>query len=43
MVVRELGKVMLVSPVHPQNAELPMVVRDSGKVMLVKPVQPENA
>ena len=35
--------VMLVNPLQPENAELPMLVTLSGMVMLVKPLQPENA
>ena len=37
------GIVMLVSPVQPENASLPMLVTLFGIVMLVSPVQPENA
>ena len=34
---------MLVKPVHPKNALLPMSITLSGIVMLVKPVHPKNA
>jgi hypothetical protein len=33
------GIVMLVRPVQPENAELPMLVTLSGIVMLLRPVQ----
>jgi hypothetical protein len=36
-------KVILVKPVQPRNASLPMLKTFSGMVILVKPVQPENA
>ena len=34
------GMVMVVRPVQPENADLPMVVRLFPRVMLVRPVQP---
>ena len=37
------GIVMLVSPLQPENAALPMEVTLLPIVMLVSPVQPENA
>ena len=39
MLVTLSGIVMLVRPVQPKNAELPMLVTPSGIVMLVRPVQ----
>ena len=38
-----LETVMLVSPVQPLNAQLPMLITLSGIVMLDSPVQSENA
>ena len=35
--------VILVRPVQPENAELPMFVTLSGIVMFVRPEQPVNA
>ena len=40
MLVTLSGIVMLVRPLHPLKAELPMLVTLSGIVMLVRPVQP---
>ena len=39
----ELGIVILVNPVQPLNASLPIVVTELGIVILVNPVQPLNA
>ena len=43
MLVTLSGIVMLVSPLQPEKAELPMLVTLSGIVTLVSPVQPEKA
>ena len=43
MLVTLSGITILVKPVQPENAELPMLVTPSPIVTLVKPVQPENA
>ena len=43
MLVTELGMVMLVRPVQPQNVPSPMLVTELGMMMLVRPVQSENA
>ena len=43
MLVTLSGIVMLVSPVQPENAEMPMLVTPLGISILVNPVQPENA
>ena len=40
MLVTLSGIVMLVKPVQPENAPLPMLVTLSGIVILVRPVQP---
>ena len=39
----ELGMVILVSPLHPENAKLPMFVTLLGIVILVISLHPENA
>ena len=41
--VLRASTLMLVKPVQPENAELPMLVTDEGMVMLVKPLQSLNA
>ena len=43
MLVTELGMVMLVRPLQPQNASSPMLVTELPIVTLVRLVQPENA
>ena len=43
MLVTLSGIIILVSPLQPENAELPMLVTLSGIMMLVSPLQPENA
>ena len=43
MFVTDLGIVILVRSVQPENAESPMLVTELGMVLLVRPVQPENA
>ena len=42
MFVKVEGKVTLVRPVQPENADEPMLT-PSGMITLVRPVQPENA
>ena len=43
MLVTLFGRVILLNPVQPENAELPMVVKPLGITTFVSPVQPENA
>ena len=43
MLVTLLGMVIVVKPVQPENAELPILVTPLGMVIEVKPVQLENA
>jgi len=43
MLVTLSGKMMLVKPVQPENAEVPMVVKPSGITTSASPVQPLNA
>ena len=43
MFVTELGIVMLVSPLQPENAQSPMLVTESGIFTLVSSLQPRNA
>jgi hypothetical protein len=43
MVVTPGGIVMLVKPMQPRNAPMPMLVTLEGIVMLVRPIQPLNA
>ena len=39
MLVTELGMVMLVRPLQPENAFHPMLVTELGMVTLVRPLQ----
>ena len=43
MLVTELGIVISVSPVQPENAELPILVTELGIVISVSPTQQKNA
>ena len=43
ILVKLLGKVILVNPLHPWNAELPILVKLEGRVVLVNPLHPWNA
>ena len=43
MLVTEFGIVTDVSPVQPENAELPILATELPIVTEVSPVQPENA